>query len=419
MNGKLNIAVISKADRSGGGAGKVADDLSTMLAERGHNVQRWLGREHEHSRTTRKLHGKRTAPIISLINKIQRKSGFPEFIPLEWPFLIPSLLNEKVDLLHFHDLNEAVSPFTLDLLSRYVPTIWTFHDCSPFTGGCINPLGCEKFHARCSDCPQFGTPEMNSVFDLSRLRQNVMRRLHSSGRITPVVPSVWMAEQFRLSGMSLRTPVYIPHAVNTGIFVPRNRAEIRRKFGLPTDSLIILLAANGISLRNPYKGFSAALKVIRALKSKSPFVLLVGQTDSEFLGELDGFRYFCSGHLNKEAEIAEYYSAADVFLNCTAADSFSLVTAEAASCGVPVAGFAVGGVPEIIENGRSGLLVRAGDVESLSRELLECIDSGKLGFMGETARKTVEERFSRNLFIERHLELYYRETERFKTGNSQ
>ncbi|MDI6703226.1 MAG: glycosyltransferase [bacterium] len=68
-----------------------------------------------------------------------------------------------------------------------------------------------------------------------------------------------------------------------------------------------------------------------------------------FLGEID--------------DIQSILAAADLFLLTSEVESFGLACLEAMACGVPVVATQVGGLPEVIENGKSGFLVKVGDIE--------------------------------------------------------
>lgn len=67
--------------------------------------------------------------------------------------------------------------------------------------------------------------------------------------------------------------------------------------------------------------------------------------------------------------VASYYQAADVYVHAARADTFPNTVLEALACGTPVEATAVGGIPEQIEDGRTGLLVPAGDAEGMAQAI--------------------------------------------------
>ena len=143
---KLRVCHLSKAGRSGGGASRIAEELVSLLSSQGHHTShgvRFLeGTDHKQ---TKKIYGVVTRKAHSL----QKRLGFPELVPFEMVELVTSGLYADYDLFHFHDLSSAISPMTLYFLSQFKPVVWTFHDCSPFTGGCLYPMDCNKFQSQC------------------------------------------------------------------------------------------------------------------------------------------------------------------------------------------------------------------------------------------------------------------------------
>ena len=76
-------------------------------------------------------------------------------------------------------------------------------------------------------------------------------------------------------------------------------------------------------------------------------------------------------------------------------ESFGLVYAEALACGIPVIGTSVGGVPEIIDNGKTGYLVEPDNPVELSKRIQLLINNPeKRKIMGEKGRKIIEKRFN-------------------------
>lgn len=113
------------------------------------------------------------------------------------------------------------------------------------------------------------------------------------------------------------------------------------------------------------------------------------------------------------AELIKYYSVADVFVLPSIINSkgetegFGVVLLEAMACGVPVIGSDVGGIPDIIENGQTGLLVRPKDPQHLSDQLLRVLTDADLkAKMVANARKLIETRFAWEIVAERFIEIY-------------
>jgi glycosyltransferase involved in cell wall biosynthesis len=108
------------------------------------------------------------------------------------------------------------------------------------------------------------------------------------------------------------------------------------------------------------------------------------------------------------AEVLALYAAADVVVvPSVIPDSLSRVILEAMTAGRPVIGTRVGGTPELVVHGETGLLVERGDGEGLARALETLLDDETLRrAMGERARRHVESRFSEGETVDRLLALY-------------
>ena len=120
--------------------------------------------------------------------------------------------------------------------------------------------------------------------------------------------------------------------------------------------------------------------------------------------------------LGERDALPELLSPADVFLLASSEESFGLSALEAMACGVPVVATAVGGVPEVILDGQTGLLCPADD-QALYAERIRALlfDRERARAMGRAAREDVLARFARDPVVGRYEELYRRVLERSRT----
>lgn len=119
------------------------------------------------------------------------------------------------------------------------------------------------------------------------------------------------------------------------------------------------------------------------------------------------------------AELVVLYSQAAVFVCPSVYEPFGIINLEAMACETPVVASAVGGIPEIVVPGETGLLVpfEAGedfepkDPEAFARDLAGALtellsDPARLGAMGKASRRRVEERFSWAAVAQETLDFY-------------
>jgi glycosyltransferase involved in cell wall biosynthesis len=108
-------------------------------------------------------------------------------------------------------------------------------------------------------------------------------------------------------------------------------------------------------------------------------------------------------------DVEDYVGAADVGLFTSDSESFCLGILEAMFLGVPSVSTSVGGVPEVVADGSTGLLAPAGDVEALARSLGALLDDAdRRRAMGQAARRRAGELFSAESVVPRYEELYAR-----------
>lgn len=109
------------------------------------------------------------------------------------------------------------------------------------------------------------------------------------------------------------------------------------------------------------------------------------------------------------ADMASLYPSLDLVVHPSRSDGTSLAVLEAMSCGRPVAALAVGGIPELIESGSTGVLAPANDWQSLGNLIVDLLDQPeRLKDMGVAARLRVQQYFDLKTHIRRTTEVLRR-----------
>jgi glycosyltransferase involved in cell wall biosynthesis len=404
----MRIAMISKADRFGGGASRIAEELCVLLESHGHTAHHYVARTDHPQSFTRYVYGtRRIGKLLRGLHYATQRIGFQDLIP--WEFLVLRLFHriDRYDIVHFHDLSTAISPFTVQLVSRRVPTVWTFHDCAGFTGGCIFPVDCRKFENDCGACPQLSKWPLSFSrdIDFTSVMLRIKRKILADNSIHVIAPSQWMAATAKASGARLGSLTVIPYGIDTALYWPLDKHAVRQSLGLPTDKNIILLSAGDIL--DHRKGFIYSLRVLQRVRHElNPFILVVGKTDEEMRRQFFGFEYLETGFLADDRMKAQYFAAADVLLFCPLDDNLPLTVMETMATATPMVGFATGGIPEMFENEVSGYLVGKGDVDGVATGLKLAFKGGRAVEWGRAARKRVESVYRQEMFLDNHLNLF-------------
>lgn len=117
--------------------------------------------------------------------------------------------------------------------------------------------------------------------------------------------------------------------------------------------------------------------------------------------------------LGKQDNVQEKLALADLMLMPSELESFGLAALEAMACKVPAVSTNVGGIPELIEHGKTGYLAEVGDVETMAKYSVEVLsDDAKLKNMGELARYEAQSRFCSTKIISKYEDFYARVLER-------
>lgn len=285
--------------------------------------------------------------------------------------LIRELKRFAPDIVHLHNLH--CHCIHLPALFRYlkksnVKVIWTLHDCWSFTGHCphFDMYGCDKWKTGCHHCGQLkGYPK--SYLDTSKQMYRKKQRWFTAlQHMTLVTPSAWLAGLAKQSFLNKFPVKTIHNGIDLSIFKPTD-SDFREKHGLQNKKILL-----GVSFGwSDKKGLDAFLELARRLSDEYRIVL-VGT--NEALDATLPSNVVSIHHTNNQQELAEIYSAADLFVNCTREDTFPTVNLEALACGTPIITFDTGGSPECVD-ATCGSVVKKNDVDAMEKEILRIFET--------------------------------------------
>jgi glycosyltransferase involved in cell wall biosynthesis len=213
-----------------------------------------------------------------------------------------------------------------------------------------------------------------------------------------------MAGEVRHHPFLRRFPVtIIPNGVDTTFFKPADRNAARDALQLPRDATVLLFVAVRPEIR--YKGFPLLAKAFAALGQTENLVVVSAGIGKPQLDPQ--IRHVHLGYIGDDELLRHTYNAADLYLIPSLHDNSPNTVLEAMACGVPAIGFSVAGIPDMIRDGVSGLLVAQADVEGLSAAILDLVQNEtRRKQMAENCRRIAVEEYSIELQARRYSELY-------------
>lgn len=162
-------------------------------------------------------------------------------------------------------------------------------------------------------------------------------------------------------------------------------------------------------VRSEHKGGRLLLEAMNQLPAelrRKTTCLVMGRSGKEFVNGLD-MKCVAMGYTASDQFKAAAYSAADVFLHPTRADTFSLVCQESIACGTPVVAFNVGGVSELVRPNETGILAGKGDTTAFARATEELLtNEDRRRVLGEGGRKLAMKEFRLETQVERVAGIY-------------
>jgi L-malate glycosyltransferase len=371
----MNVGIVCYA--SIGGSGIIATELGKRLAARGHKVH-ILSSElparlgdyqpglffHRVETPSYPLF-REPQYLLSLANKIVQVSR-----------------DERLDVVHAH---YAIPHATAAYLAQQILAA-THKTCVPrvittLHGTDITLLGSDRSY---SEIVAFSIDESNRVTAVSEsLRNDTYRELAVQSDIK-----------------------VIPNFVDCSIYKRRNMAALRAQLAPGGERVLI-----HVSNFRPVKRVQAVIEIFARVRAHVPVRLLMVGDGPELAGALRLARSLeIADHvefLGEQDQVVQLLSASDAFLLPSSQESFGLAALEAMACEVPVVASRVGGLPEVIEDGRTGFLHAPADLDGMAHSTLRLVTDASLHVrMAEAARRSARERFCDDKIVPIYESLY-------------
>lgn len=297
----------------------------------------------------------------------------------------PSTFRNAFDLRGYATVLHRIAQFAPDwLVGNFGKEYWPLIVCGRLTG---TPVALFRHrNPRMSKLSEYGVPRLAQRFIAV---SDYARDAYLARGVPP--------DLVHISYNPVDTNLYRPD--------PQRQAQVRREFGIPEDAVVMGYAGR----MHGGKGVAQLMQAANAAMAREPrlHVLWVGNGPEEHMlhgmAEQGGAatRHHFTGWVDDTARYCPAFSF--LAFPSVEPETFGRVAIEAESCGVPVLGSRIGGIPETMEDGVTGLLIEPGDIAAWRDAIVTMCDPELSRRMGVAARVHVMECFS-NVAVARDFE---------------
>lgn len=380
-----------------GSTGKICDSVSKLLTEKGvenYTFYTYGGNPQKcdhYIRYGNQFYEK----FQGFKSRVFGNYGFNSFFATR--YLLKKLNEIKPDIVHVHNIHGHDCHF--GQLFRYlkeknIKVFYTFHDCWAFTGYCphFTMAKCENWLSGCGNCVL--CRRYSWFFDKSAEVFARKREALQGLDLTVITPSVWLSDLVKQSFLKQYPVKVIHNGIDLSVFQPLE-SNFREANDLQNQKIVL-----GVSMGwTKEKGIDVFIRLASRLPDDYR-IILIGTDDrtDKVLPE----NIISIHRTQNQRELAEIYSAADVFVNPTREENYPTVNMEALACGTPVVTFRTGGSPEMLDE-TCGSVVDCDDVDALEKEIIRICEERP--YSAEACLKKAKE-FDKNERFKEYVELY-------------
>ena len=343
--------------------------------------------------------------IHALVNRITGKQAYASHVPtmklLKW---VDGIKPDVVILRNLHGNYINLPMLTRYLASNDIATILVLHDSWFVTGGCTYYIapGCSKWKESCGACPALKNDICSWGIDATKEVLHDRRKLLGSiPRLSIIGVSQWVADDAKESiiGKDAFCVKCIYNWIDLNTFRPKDRAELKVKYGFKPDQFIVL----GVSATwSEAKGIRVFHELADILSPEQQIVL-VGNSEALENKPLNITYLPATDNL---VQLADMYAMADVYVNPTVQETFGKTTAEALSCGTPVVAYNGTATPELIgRDGQCGYLLDGLDAKDYADKILEIFHGG-VDLYSINCRARADSMFNMQTNLKEYLKLF-------------
>ena len=315
----------------------------------------------------------------------------------------------EADIIHLHWINQGfLSLKTLKkLASLNKPIVWTLHDMWPFTGGCHHSQECTNYKKDCGNCKYLKKPKPH---DISNKILAKKKEVFKNGNFTLVGVSDWIHKISSESALGkLSSLRKINNPINTAIFHSLDNKRNNQEIVKSEDKLNLTFVS--YNLEDKKKGLSILIKALQGidfnnLAIKIKLTLIGNLRDKKILDSIPIETNY-KGLITEDTKLAETFQDSDIHISSSLEESLGYTAMEALGCGTPVIAFPSGGITDLVEDKKTGLIAKYNDVHDLRSKIESLIkdDKSRLKY-GKYGAEKIKKYFNKTFIANQYLELY-------------
>lgn len=312
--------------------GRTTLELTNALIEQGHEAYVAYSNATITSHNGYQIGGVLEKKIHGFLSRLFGNQGY--YSTYSTTKLLEYIDTINPDIIHLRNLHDNyinVRKLMNYIAEHNIAVVVTLHDCWFFTGRCCyyTEDNCFKWKESCGSCPRLKKDNVSWFFDRSRKMLKDKEQWYSKiNKFAVVGVSDWITYEARKS--ILKNALLIKRIYNwidLEVFKPQDTIVLRKKLGLEKTFVVL-----GVSQRwSQQKGLDVFIELANKVQDNTKIVLIGSIPNGTILPQ----NVICIGTTNSVAELAMYYSMADVFVNPSIQETFGKVTAEALASGTP------------------------------------------------------------------------------------
>ena len=316
--------------------------------------------------------------------------------------LIRKIQQWRPDIIHLHNIHGYYLnyPLLFAFLKRAdIPVIWTLHDCWTVTGRCAHftSSACAQWQTRCVRCPNYSDypRSLTAVRTSANFDQKKLSFL-GVPQMTLVPVSKWLGDIVAHAFLRAYPCRVIQNGIDTTLFQPID-TPWRNQWNVQNKTILLGVASQWTET----KGWNDWLQLAKQLNEHYCLVLVGVSAQQKRLLPSN-----CIGiqRTDNIHELAEIYSAADIYLNLAYQEAFGLTVLEALACGTPCISYRTTAIPEITTP-EVCQMIEVGDVEAVVKAV-QTADKQFKRQKSEACRQHVIAHFNKQDTINQYLQLY-------------